>query len=256
MHRSTPFGAVDGLPRKQGVTPLGHTASAQVTQDTAVARAEFDAAAIAAVESEIAALEAALPGVSVREGLARMRFNVSLYRRLLASFCERRRDIATALDRLRQTGDLDQLYLESHNIKGEAGNLGFRAVRASADALGLRIRAGDTAHLPNLTRTLIDDCQAVLELLHELPPASEPLTSPNQRPAAEESVDRAQLRALTDRLKAELQAKNLGAGQQAAELEAFTRGSALFEQTNAIATAVRQLHYDVALALLEEIRGG
>ena len=110
--------------------------------------------------------------------------------------------------------------------------------------------------MPNLTRTLIDDCQAVLELLHELPPASEALASPSQRPAAEQSVDRAQLRALTDRLKAELQAKNLGAGQQAAELEAFTRGSALFEQTNAIATAVRQLHYDVALALLEKIRGG
>ena len=245
--------------RRWITTPVGHAASAPAapaTQDTAVARAEFDAAAIAAVESEIAALEAALPGVSVREGLARMRFNVSLYRRLLASFCERRRDIATALDRLRQTGDLDQLYLESHNIKGEAGNLGFGAVRASADALGHRIKAGDTAHLPNLTRTLIDDCQAVLELLHELPPASEPLASPNQRPAAEESVDRAQLRALTDRLKAELEAKNLGASQQAAELEAFTRGSALFEQTNAIATAVRQLHYDVALALLEKIRGG
>ena len=45
----------------------------------------------------------------------------------------------------------------------------------------------------------------------------------------------------------------VSAGQLAGEIEAIARGSEFSEPTSAIATAVRQLHYDTALALLERV---
>ncbi|MFT3849017.1 MAG: PocR ligand-binding domain-containing protein [Propionivibrio sp.] len=205
-------------------------------------------------QHDVAALEYALPGIAVRDSLARVRCNMALYRRLLTSFGERRRDIAPLLAQLEQTGDLDRLYLEAHNLKGEAGNLGFVAVRASADALGSQIRAGNGERLAELTQTLMRDCTAILGLLRRLPAVADDAARNGEPPVGGKSVDRDRFRALLDLLNAQLEAKDLGARQLATELETLAQGTEFANRTSAIATAVRYLRYDSALALLERLR--
>ena len=199
----------------------------------------------------ITTLETALPGVAVRDSLARVRGNIALYRRLLASFGERRRDIAPRLAQLEREGKRDDLYLEAHDLKGEAGNLGLVAIRATADAMCNAIKTGEAARLPELARTLGHDCEAALALVHALP--ANPAPAPTSPPDASPAFDPSRLSALLGELRNKLEAKSLGAGQLAGELEAIARGSEFSEPTSAIATAVRQLHYDTALALLERV---
>ena len=210
-----------------------------------------------ATARDIAALERELPGVAVRDALARMGRNTALYRRLLASFGEKRREIGPLLEQLLQRGDLDRLYLEAHNLKGEAGNLGFSATRFSADALAAQIKAGNAERLPELTGTLIRDCEAILERLNrETADAGGAERQPaTPAPDAGRAIDRDQFRAGLDRLRVQLEAKSLDAGPLAAELAALATGTTCAAQTGALATAVQHLRYDTALALLAEIRG-
>ena len=128
-------------------------------------------------DDDIAELERALPGVALRDALARVRGNIALYRRLLAFFGERRRDIARRLAQLDADGNFDDLYLEAHDLKGEAGNLGLVAIRTSADALGNALKGDDHAHVPELTRALVRDCDAALALLRTRPAASDSATT-------------------------------------------------------------------------------
>ena len=242
----------DTLLRWIGTTHETATPNAAAAPQPKTASIE-EPATQAGLQQDIAVLERSLPGAEVRESLVRVRYNTALYRRLLTSFYERRRDIGAVLAKLEQAGDFDPLYLEAHNLKGEAGNLGFAAIRSTADALGCAIKAGDFARLPDLTRTLIRDCEAVLDLLRELPAVADSTATPGLPPTRGANV-RGESQALLDRLEAQLESKNLDAGQLAREFEALSRGSARFEQASAIALAVRQLRYDTALALLKNLR--
>lgn len=113
---------------------------------------------------EIDALEEALPGVSVRAGLARLAGKLTVYRRLLRSFGGDLGGTAAKLRTLLAAGDLPLLYEEAHTLKGVAGNLGLDSIFAAAHELGTKIRSGQTDHLDELTEALAGQCEAMLAI--------------------------------------------------------------------------------------------
>ncbi len=201
---------------------------------------------------EIEALAAALPGISVRSSLTRIGENQALYRRLLSSFSARHQDIGARLLDLQQAGKVDLLYLETHNLKGEAGNLGFTSISALADSLGQQIRAGQLEHLPELTEALVAACTATLGMLLRLTPGSDRI-APEERAAERPAASLEPIRSALEQLMAQLKAKNLGARTRLVELDELTRGSELAEDFALISLAVQQLQYGAAIPLLEHL---
>ena len=207
----------------------------------------------AATSEEIAALEQALPDVSVREGLARMSGNAALYRRLLHSFAQRHQDIAQRLTTFQQAADLDSLFLTVHNLKGEAGNLGFDVVKSAADALGQAIKRRQTERLPALLGEVATACEAALSLLAAGHAEVVPMNPAELPEVPQREVDATRIGPLLHHLATQLRAKKLDARQLAGELEVQARGTPLTGDVAGIVLAVQQLNYDVALASLEQL---
>jgi HPt (histidine-containing phosphotransfer) domain-containing protein len=219
-----------------------------------------DAAAATRIEEleereEMERLERALPGVSIDAGLARVGGNSELYRRLLQTFADRHRDTVATLRALQQAGDLEQLYMEAHNMKGEAGNLGFDSLKSSADLLSQQIKSGDQARLPELTEILVRQCQTTLDALETL---RKPALSAGQAAApgpadGAQPIDHDQLPPLLEQLAAQLKSRNLGARRLAGEIDERVRGSELAAEFSVIAQAAQQLRYDAALLALQQL---
>jgi signal transduction histidine kinase/CheY-like chemotaxis protein len=117
------------------------------------------------VGTEIEAMEAALPGVSVRAGLARLAGNQALYRRLLWTFAERQAASAPQLRAWLAAGELKALHEAAHSLKGVAGNLGLDSIFAAADSLALLIKSGQNDRLAEATEALIRQSEAMLGIL-------------------------------------------------------------------------------------------
>ena len=201
---------------------------------------------------EIEALERALPAVSVRESLARMGGDATFYRRLLQSFRLRHRNTREQLQVQLETGELDSLFLSVHNLKGEAGNLGFDALNGSADRLTQHIKNPPLDGLPQaldeLTAALATTLMA-LDTLGETDVPAKPGSLGEQAvPLGHDNV-----RSLLNTLAIQLTSKKLGARQLAAKLEVLTRGTHLSEELAGIVLAVTQLNYDAALADLNQL---
>jgi PAS domain S-box-containing protein len=205
-----------------------------------------------ACEQDIAALERQLPGVSVRESLVRLGGNNVLYSRLLQSFVSRHEDSAKQLRQLRRADDSEQLYLEAHNLKGEAGNLGLISISSAADRLCRQIKSGSIKPSCELTEALAEQCELMLIRLLKLAgdsgqiQASEPAKKDTQ-------LDMDQILPLLGQLVSQLKSRSLGARKMAIELDTLTQGSELAEECAKIRQAAEQLRFDVALAALEQL---
>jgi CheY-like chemotaxis protein len=201
-------------------------------------------------QREITELEEALPGVSVRVALMRMAGNMALYKRLLQAFADRHRNIAATLRSLQQAGQLEQLYQEAHNLKGEAGNLGFELVKSSADVLAQQVKSGAGQQLSDPTEALAAACETMLITLRGLNPATKDKDAPVQE---KRPLDSALLPPLLHQLALDLKSKNFGARRLANELEELTQATDLAEEISTIVVAVRQLRYDTALSALDQL---
>ena len=203
-------------------------------------------------QQDVEALESALPGVSIRAALERMGGNQELYRRLLLSFSKRHQGTADKLRELEQAGDPSALYLEAHNLKGEAGNLGLDAINSAADFLGRQIKSGEMGRLRKLTEVLAKQCELALITLDNLEGKAEEASTPK---SGQEAIflDRTQLLPLLDLLMSHLQSKNLAARRTVGELDKLTHGTNVGEEFAEIVSAVQQLRYDVALTSLEQL---
>ena len=203
-------------------------------------------------QQDVEALESALPGVSIRAALERMGGNQELYRRLLLSFSKRHQGTADKLRELEQAGDPSALYLEAHNLKGEAGNLGLDAINSAADFLGRQIKSGEMGRLRKLTEVLAKQCELALITLDNLEGKAEEASTPK---SGQEAIflDRTQLLPLLDLLMSHLQSKNLAARRTVGELDKLTHGTNVGKEFAEIVSAVQQLRYDVALTSLEQL---
>ena len=198
---------------------------------------------------EIEMLERALPGISVHDSLVRMGGNSRLYRTLLHSFGQRHLTVASQIAPMYQARRFDDLYMEAHSLKGEAGNIGARALQAAADRVCEHLKTHPGDSMDGLIADLVReyDAMAALARKFEYPPPATPPTAANTR----EAPSSEQVLALLEKLDAALQAKSLDARRLMSELDELTRGTALAADLADLVQAVQQLHYGQAQASLE-----
>ena len=208
-------------------------------------RAEF------ASDEDVEAIERALPGLSVRESLVRIGGNVRLYRILLHSFATRHQETAPRLQAPATGNDLDQLYLEAHNLKGEAGNIGCHTLRLCAHRVCEHIRNGEHPQLAALTADLLREYDRVFVLISDFEKIQAAKAPVNEQ--GEHAIDSAALRSLLEQLDQALQAKSLNARQLIADIEEITRTTEWSEVLASTIQDVRQLHYGPARASLEQV---
>jgi HPt (histidine-containing phosphotransfer) domain-containing protein len=234
-------------PRESDQSDDAPAAVAQETQETK--------------ETDVVALEQALPGCLVREALARMGGDVTLYRRLLSSCAKNRAATAEQILDLLRLGDDKQLYQVAHGLKGEAGNLGLKAVRDAADALASAIRSGPTPAMAKLAQTLAEECRLAVAVLAQLS-ASTPLPEvvsgvsgvsgvSAKAPTRELQLD--QVLPRLQQLAALLEVKSFGARAAVRELSTLVKGTSLAEAFGDIDQSVTALAYDSALVKLRKL---
>jgi CheY-like chemotaxis protein len=208
-----------------------------------------------AAQAEVVALEQALPGCLVREALARMGGDVTLYRRLLSSCAQNRAATAEQILALLQLGDDKQLYQVAHGLKGEAGNLGLKAVRDAADALASALRSGPTPAMTQLAQTLAEQCRQAVDVLAQLSAATPvhaavsgvPGTPPTRELQLEQVLPRLQ------QLAALLEVKSFGARAAVHDLSTLVEGTSLASEFAEIDQSVTTLAYDAALSKLNDL---
>ena len=204
--------------------------------------------------SPIEILESRLPGVSVRAAVARMGGNDALYRRLLLSFAERHEGTPDKLRSMDLRGDASAIYLEAHNLKGEAGNLGLDLIRSAADLLSRQIKSGLLEEMHKMTTILVRQCEITLDMLKTFsrsPPTGGQGGSENVEIEEIRPLDVEKVGQLLETLRTLLQSRNLGARRVAAELEKLFRGHVGADVVDALILKIRQLHYDDALKSLD-----
>jgi two-component system sensor histidine kinase/response regulator len=219
-------------------------------QRSSAAAASEAAPGSADEEVAVAALEHALPGVAVRSGMMRLGGDGALYRRLLLSFADRHRGTADKLRTLEQSGETNRLYLEGHNLKGEAGNLGLDSIRAAAETLERKIKSGDLDNLAQCSEALARQFESMLATLNALA-ADETQTPPPETSVDVRPLDTERLLTLLTELKEGLQSRNLAARKLSKELDELTRGTGLAEEFAGITVAVQRLQFEQALAALD-----
>ena len=208
------------------------------------------AATLSPADSE--ALERALPGCSVGEGLRRMSGNRELYGRLLQSFANRLGSAAATLRDLLQADDLERLYFEAHNLKGEAGNIGYDSMATTSDRLCQAIRGGQADSPHDLTEALARECEVALQDLQRADFSGKEIEA-SQAADGGRKADLELIIPHLNRLRSQVAAKKLGARPLAIELERLSCGSELAEETAEIVSAVKQLKYEIALTALDQL---
>jgi PAS domain S-box-containing protein len=211
-----------------------------------------DAPVAVADEADVLALERVLPGLSVRQALARMGEDPVLYRKLLQSFATNHAATAEHIQELLGHDDYASLYQVAHGLKGEAGNLGIDAVRNAADALAKAVRSAAVNRLPALTQALAERCRENIELLTRLKlasPASQAIA--NGLPQRELQLD--QVLPRLQQLAALLELKSFGARAAVRELSALIEGTSLASEFGEIDQNVTALAYDTALSKLNDL---
>ena len=148
-----------------------------------------------------------------------------------------------------QARRFDDLYMEAHSLKGEAGNIGARALQAAADRVCEHLKTHPGERIDGLIADLVReyDAMAALARKFEYPPPATPPTAASTR----EAPSSEQVLALLEKLDAALKAKSLDARRLMSELDELTRGTALAADLADLVQAVQQLHYGQAQASLE-----
>ncbi len=98
----------------------------------------------AASGDEIALL-AGLPGVDVKNGVARMAGNIASYRGILARFGELHGRIAAEIRNALAAQEVTAAERLAHSLKGSAGTIGAKALQETAAALEQALKAGEVA---------------------------------------------------------------------------------------------------------------
>lgn len=200
----------------------------------------------------MALLEQSLPDFDVRSALVLLHRNTALYRQLLSAFSIRHRGTAAAIrDQIGRRAYAELLPV-AHEIKGEAGNLGLRAVHAAAHEVLLQLSNKQFAAAQEPAERLAAQCEAALAdiLALESAPASG-VAADSTGPIA--AIPEAELLPLLATLRAQLASKNFGAMQtvrRIADLLAHTR---VASECGQIVGLTESLNYGAAQAALGQL---
>ena len=125
-------------------------------------------------------------GLDAQDGLARVAGNRNLYLKLLRQFVEQQGSAAGQISAALAQGNAALAERIAHTLKGVAGNIGAKAVHASAGALEKLVRdhaaAADVASALHLVAAALDPLTAQLQAAL---PSEEPTTSQQTAPQAD-----------------------------------------------------------------------
>jgi HPt (histidine-containing phosphotransfer) domain-containing protein len=119
---------------------------------------------------------AGLPGVDTRAGLAAMRGDELLYRRLLGMFRDGERDFEARFKAARAAGDTGTALRMAHDLKSTAAALGIHSVREAATILEQACADG-AADVDALVQGVVRSLDPVIQGLQALGPAQPPKPS-------------------------------------------------------------------------------
>ncbi|MBU0499403.1 MAG: DUF3365 domain-containing protein [Gammaproteobacteria bacterium] len=190
----------------------------------------------------------AIPGLDVEQGLRVVRGKMSSYLRLLALFAEHQGENRDRLCERMAAGDLEEVRMIAHAIKGVAGNLGARRVFESSDRLQMAIRQdADRVEIERHYSALMEALPPLLEAIRGLP----------ERPAGTAAAppDRTRLSEVLDRLDRLLDQDDMEAGSLARQ-EADLLRAGLGEAAGGLLQRIAAIDYPGALALLRSCRSG
>jgi PAS domain S-box-containing protein len=207
------------------------------------------------ISAQIETLERALPGISVRDSVARIGGNALAYRRVLLSFAEKHSDTAARLRILHLAGEMKQLSLEVHSLKGIAGNLGLGSIRTSAELLERAMNSDDKPAFDHLIESLALECERSVAVLRQFAscstgslPAETHEAESAMQPTALDTL-KPQLVALADQLKD----RSISARHLARDIGARIQGTSLSMEWAEVSQAIAQLRYDAASKALERL---
>ena len=145
-------------------TELARTLLAWIRPDATRGEAALPAGGDASPD-DAASLERALPGVAVREALARVAGDVRMYRYLLQAFVQHHGGDEERIASLAAASDRAELGRLAHKLAGSAGMLGLMEVWAPARELSGRMADGDEAPVEPLAGTLRAALRRVVALI-------------------------------------------------------------------------------------------
>jgi PAS domain S-box-containing protein len=190
-----------------------------------------------------------LPGLDVAEGLAALRGNTVLYRRLIREFARTHGEDAASICAALTTGNLAQATKMAHALRGVAGNLKARQVQRLADELeaALAHDQRDTADrlLPRLAEALAEIQAAALLLTPEehSREQSVPLRAP----------DPAEVTPLLEELIPLLQQSLMSAQEVMTQVSEHLAGTEVETEAILLAEAVDRLDYASALEMAQAL---
>jgi PAS domain S-box-containing protein len=187
-----------------------------------------------------------LPGIDTSAGLATTMGNAKLYKRLLVKFRDSQADFAALFAAARGDADATAATRCAHTLKGTAGNIGAKGLQAAAGELERACKENAPA----------ETIQAMLDrTLVELAPVLAGLAAVGTDEAAAAKptagLNIGNVRALTDRLAAQLAAMDTEASDTVQELQTLTEGTPLEAGLRKVAKAVADFEFDAAADALQ-----
>ncbi|MCP5198066.1 MAG: response regulator [Gammaproteobacteria bacterium] len=191
----------------------------------------------------------ALAGLDVTDGLARLRNNPVLYRKLLFEFHE---DHRTAADKIRQClvqGDMAQALRVAHTLKGVAGAVGAKDLSKAAEDL---YKALDYNNPQLIEETLQVFDQALCLVMINLATLEKPAQCAKEM-VPQRAINQAALEPLMQSLARELSLRSFNAADALPELK-NALGRHCPAQFAQLEQALDAFRFEEGLAVLEDIR--
>ncbi|HNY86092.1 MAG TPA: response regulator [Candidatus Hydrogenedentes bacterium] len=194
-----------------------------------------------------------LPGLAVREGIARLGGNSRLYLSLVERFVEENGGRMADLGGLIAAGAREEAAALTHKIRGVAGNISARGLHETLSRLEQLLRAGnageEAARLVEAAGAEMAVVRDSARILSEKAPAGAPA-------AAKEAGDPAMLRETLDALEPHLKARRPKPARELAErLAARAWPEPAGTLVGKLARAAARYQFKEALELLAALRG-
>jgi CheY-like chemotaxis protein len=196
-----------------------------------------------------------LPGLAVREGIARLGGNSRLYLSLVERFVDENGGLAAEIGGMIAAGAREEAAALTHKIRGVAGNISARGLHDLLSRLEQLLRAGnageEAVRLAEAAATEMGVVRASARALAESVPA-------DTRPAApRDAGDPALLREILDALEPHLKARRPKPARELADrLAALSWPEPAGTRIGKLARAAARYQFKEALELLAALRGG
>ncbi len=185
-----------------------------------------------------------LPGLDIKQGLARLEGDWPAYLRLLHRFAACHADDPARLRLQMASGADDEALRLAHTLKGVAATLGATAVQTAAAALEAAIRRRQpVAELERLIAALTGEQQVAIESIRSLPAEGRPS-------APGDAIDLGEAEGLIRRLAALLLQHDVEANQLALKQAAVLRLTLGDQMADALGERIERFDYPAALEIL------